>query len=75
MRDLLIPLRLAGRASVGGRRRRAIIKDSVDDGTSIVIPSIYTRITIIASLAITVALGVFPAPVLDYIAQTASFIR
>jgi NADH-quinone oxidoreductase subunit N len=50
-------------------------KDSVDDGTSIVIPSIYTRITIIASLAITVVLGVFPAPVLDYIAQTASFLR
>jgi NADH-quinone oxidoreductase subunit N len=50
-------------------------KDSVDDGTSIVIPSIYTRITIIASVAITVALGVFPAPLLDYIAQTASFLR
>ncbi len=50
-------------------------KDSVDDGTSIVIPSIYTRITIIASVAITVVLGVFPAPVLDYIAQTASFLR
>lgn len=50
-------------------------KDSVDDGTSIVIPSIYMQITIIASLAITVVLGVFPAPVLDYIAQTASFLR
>jgi NADH-quinone oxidoreductase subunit N len=50
-------------------------KDSIDDGTSIAIPSIYTRITIIASLAITVVLGVLPAPVLDYIAQTASFIR
>jgi NADH-quinone oxidoreductase subunit N len=50
-------------------------RDSVDDGTSIVIPSIYTRITIIASLAITVILGVFPAPLLDYIAETASFLR
>ena len=50
-------------------------KDSVDDGTSVVIPSIYTRTTIIASLAITVILGVFPAPVLDYITQTASFLR
>jgi NADH-quinone oxidoreductase subunit N len=50
-------------------------KDALDDGTSIVIPSIYTRITIIASLAITVLLGVLPAPLLDYIAQTASFIR
>jgi NADH-quinone oxidoreductase subunit N len=50
-------------------------KDAVDDGTSIVIPSIYTRITIIASLAITVLLGVLPAPLLDYISQTASFLR
>jgi NADH-quinone oxidoreductase subunit N len=50
-------------------------KDAVDDGTSVVIPSIYTRITIIVSVAITVLLGVFPAPVLDYIAETASFIR
>ena len=50
-------------------------KDSVDDGTSVVIPSIFTRTTIIASLAITVILGVFPAPVLDYITQTASFLR
>jgi NADH-quinone oxidoreductase subunit N len=50
-------------------------KDAIDDGTSVVIPSIYTRITIIVSVAITVLLGVVPAPVLDYIAETASFIR
>jgi NADH-quinone oxidoreductase subunit N len=50
-------------------------KDAVDDGTSVVIPSIYTRITIIVSVAITVLLGIVPAPVLDYIAETASFIR
>ena len=50
-------------------------KDAVDDGTSVAIPSIYTRISIIVSVAITVLLGVFPAPVLDYIAETASFIR
>lgn len=50
-------------------------KDAADDGTSVVIPSIYTRITIIVSVAITVLLGVVPAPVLDYIAETALFIR
>jgi NADH-quinone oxidoreductase subunit N len=50
-------------------------KDPVEDGTSVVIPSIYTRITIVASLLITFALGVFPAPVLDYISQTAFFLR
>ena len=50
-------------------------KDPVEDGTSVVIPSIYTRITIVASLIITVVLGVFPAPVLDYITQTAFFLR
>jgi NADH-quinone oxidoreductase subunit N len=50
-------------------------RDPVEDGTSVVIPSIYTRITILVSLAITLILGVFPAPVLDYISQTASFLR
>ena len=50
-------------------------KDPVEDGTSVVIPSIYTRITILVSLAITLILGVFPAPVLDYISQTAFFLR
>jgi NADH-quinone oxidoreductase subunit N len=50
-------------------------KDPVEDGTSVVIPSIFTRITIIVSLIITLVLGVFPAPVLDYIAQTAFFLR
>ena len=50
-------------------------KDPVEDGTSVVIPSMYTRITIVASLIITLVLGVFPAPVLDYITQTAFFLR
>jgi NADH-quinone oxidoreductase subunit N len=50
-------------------------KDPIEDGTSVVIPSIYTRITILVSLAITLILGVFPAPVLDYISQTAFFLR
>jgi NADH-quinone oxidoreductase subunit N len=50
-------------------------KDPVEDGTSVVIPSMYTRITIVASLIITLVLGVFPTPVLDYITQTAFFLR
>jgi NADH-quinone oxidoreductase subunit N len=50
-------------------------KDPVEDGTSIVIPSVYTRITIVTSLIITLILGVFPAPVLDYITQSAFFLR
>jgi NADH-quinone oxidoreductase subunit N len=50
-------------------------KDPVEDGTSVLIPSIATRITILASLAVTLLLGVLPAPVLDYISQTAFFLR
>jgi NADH-quinone oxidoreductase subunit N len=49
--------------------------DATEDGTSVVIPSILTRLTIIISLAITVALGVFPAPLLDFIKPLAIFIR
>lgn len=50
-------------------------KDPVEDGASVVIPSLYTRITILVSLIITLLLGVFPAPVLDYITQNAFFLR
>jgi len=49
--------------------------DATEDGTSVVIPSILTRLTIFISLAITVALGVFPAPLLDFIKPLAIFIR
>jgi NADH-quinone oxidoreductase subunit N len=49
--------------------------DANEDGTSVVIPSILTRLTILISLAITVALGVFPAPLLDFIKPLAIFIR
>jgi NADH-quinone oxidoreductase subunit N len=50
-------------------------KDPVEDGTSVLIATIPTRITILVSLAITLLLGVLPAPVLDYISQTAFFLR
>ena len=49
--------------------------DPTEDGTSIVIPSVLTRITIFFALALTVLLGVFPAPLLDFIKPLAIFIR
>jgi NADH-quinone oxidoreductase subunit N len=49
--------------------------DATEDGTSVVIPSILTRLTIASSLVITVALGIFPAPLLDFIKPLAIFIR
>ena len=49
--------------------------DPVEDGTSVVIPSILTRTTVIASFIITIFLGVFPTPVLNFISSTATFIR
>lgn len=50
-------------------------KDPVQDGTSVVIPSALTTITIALSAAITLVLGLFPAPLINYIATTASFLR
>ena len=50
-------------------------KDSVEDGTSVVIPSIYTQITIAFSFVVTFALGIYPAPLLDFISSTATFLR
>jgi NADH-quinone oxidoreductase subunit N len=49
--------------------------DTTEDGTSVEIPSILTRITIVVSFAITVILGVYPTPVLDFISNLAVFIR
>jgi NADH-quinone oxidoreductase subunit N len=49
--------------------------DPVEDGTSVVIPSILTRATVIISFALTIFLGVFPTPLLNFIASTATFIR
>ena len=50
-------------------------KDPVEDGTSVVIPSALTTITITVSAVVTILLGVFPAPLLNFIESTAFFIR
>ena len=49
--------------------------DPVEDGTSVEIPSILTRATIVFAVIVTVALGVYPTPLLDFITDIASFIR
>ena len=49
--------------------------DPVQDGTSVEIPSALTRTSIIFSMALTLALGLYPAPLLDFITSLATFIR
>ncbi|MSO63771.1 MAG: NADH-quinone oxidoreductase subunit NuoN [Actinobacteria bacterium] len=49
--------------------------DPIQDGTSIEIPSPLTRFSIIFSILVTIALGVFPAPLLSFITTLATFIR
>ena len=50
-------------------------KDPVEDGTSVIIPSALTTATISISAVITLVLGIFPAPLIDFITNTARFIR
>jgi NADH-quinone oxidoreductase subunit N len=50
-------------------------KDPVEDGTSVVIPSLYTQITIIVSSVVTFALGIYPTPLINFIQSSASFLR
>jgi NADH-quinone oxidoreductase subunit N len=50
-------------------------KDPVEDGTSVVIPSALTTITIAISAVVTLVLGIFPAPLIDFIQTTAIFLR
>jgi len=50
-------------------------KDPIEDGTSVVIPSALTTITITVSSVVTLILGIYPAPLIDFIATTATFIR
>jgi NADH-quinone oxidoreductase subunit N len=50
-------------------------KDPVEDGTSVVIPSVYTQLTIIVSSVVTFALGIYPTPLINFIQSTASFLR
>jgi len=49
--------------------------DATEDGTSVEIPSILTRATVVISAVVTVALGVYPAPLLNLITDLAIFIR
>ena len=49
-------------------------KDPVEDGTSVVIPSIYTQITIAISTVVTFALGIYPTPLINLIQSTAQFL-
>jgi NADH-quinone oxidoreductase subunit N len=50
-------------------------KDPVEDGTSVVIPSVYTQITIAISAVVTFALGIYPTPLINFIQSTAQFLR
>jgi NADH-quinone oxidoreductase subunit N len=50
-------------------------KDPVEDGTSVVIPSALTTTTIAVTSVLTLALGLYPAPLINFIASSASFIR
>jgi NADH-quinone oxidoreductase subunit N len=50
-------------------------KDPVEDGTSVVIPSALTTIAIAVSATATLTLGLFPTPLINYIATTATFLR
>jgi NADH-quinone oxidoreductase subunit N len=49
-------------------------KDPVEDGTSVVIPSVYTQITIAISTVVTFALGIYPTPLINLIQSTAQFL-
>ena len=50
-------------------------KDPVEDGTSVVIPSGLTTTTIALTSILTLVLGIYPAPLINFIASSAFFIR
>jgi NADH-quinone oxidoreductase subunit N len=50
-------------------------KDPVEDGTSVVIPSALTTTTIAVTSILTLILGIFPAPLINFIESSAFFIR
>jgi NADH-quinone oxidoreductase subunit N len=50
-------------------------KDPIEDGTSVVIPSVYTKITVGLSAVATFALGIYPTPLINFIQSTAAFLR
>ena len=49
--------------------------DPVEDTVTVTIPSLYTNLTIWIAAIVTIALGVFPTPILDAIASLATFVR
>ena len=49
--------------------------DATEDGTSVEVPSILTRSTIVIAGVVTLALGIYPAPLLNLITDIATFIR
>ena len=49
--------------------------DPTEDSVAVTIPSIYSRLTIIFAALVTVVLGVMPAPLLNSIANLATFLR
>ena len=49
--------------------------DATEDGTGVEVPSILTRATVVIAAVVTVALGVYPAPLLNFITDIATFIR
>jgi NADH-quinone oxidoreductase subunit N len=49
--------------------------DATEDGTSVEIPSVLTRSTILIAGVVTLALGIYPAPLLNFITDIATFIR
>ena len=55
--------------------KNAVQQGAVEDGTAVEVPSILTRATIVIAAVITLVLGVYPAPVLDFITDLAIFIR
>ena len=50
-------------------------KDPIEDGTTVVIPSLFTQVAITISTVITFALGIYPTPLINFIQSTAQFIR
>ena len=50
-------------------------KEASEDSTSVVIPSVFTRATIFIAAAITLILGVFPQPLINFINSLALFVR
>jgi NADH-quinone oxidoreductase subunit N len=49
--------------------------DATEDGTGVEIPSSLTRATVVFAAVVTIVLGVYPTPLLNFISNLATFIR